>query len=102
MNREEILNEIKNISIKADDLCEHIFDLKIAILGNWRKVTDGVLPKVSGYIIAVYDVNDSIEGRSRVVHEVFYDAEEKKFFGLHGTELDIIAWMDFPKYEVEE
>lgn len=99
MTREEILNELKNISLKADDLCEHVFDLKIAILGNWYKVADGNLPKISGYIIAVYDVDDYKDGRVRVAHEVFYDAEQKKIFGIFRTELDVIAWMNLPEYK---
>lgn len=68
---------------------------------KWNEVKDGILPKVDGYVIAVYDTEDSIGGRCRIVHKVFYDAEQKKFLGIFETELEVVAWMELPEYTEE-
>lgn len=68
---------------------------------KWHKITDGDLPIVSCYIIAVYDVDDYTEGSSRFIHEVFYDAEQKNFSDAYKDELNVIAWRELPKYEEE-
>lgn len=90
--KEEILNELKNISAKADDLCEHVFDLKIAIFGNWHKVADGDLPKENCYVLAFIDDGDA----------TYYDVlncDDGDFFRYEKEQYGVTAWMELPKYK---
>lgn len=93
----EILNGLKNISAKAGELCELVFDLKVAILGNWRKVADKDLPRESGEYITICKNKNMKDGIC--LYEVSYWTGSEWDNRKHYE--DIIAWMKLPEYTEE-